>query len=240
MQGRNGTILQRIGGMMLFIQVLIILSLIINWSSFDGAYKIETMLMSVFAISVPGVLLFKAGENMKRKADAIKAMHQQGIVVRRKTSSLGNVLRVFGGIFLFLFGIIVMVITLYWSTQKDKLELFLLFLVLVFTPGVMMYRAGGKLNKKAAEQDALQQAAFMEFMHNPLLSHKEEDGDWDDDDREEDRGQSARQAAAEAAASVPPSRLPKMIACSGCGAQNSVPPGATVTCEYCGSTISYL
>ena len=240
MRARLGAILKGIGGILLFIQVLMILSIIINWSSFDGAYKMETFLLSVFAASVPGVLLFKAGENMKKKADAIKAMRQQGIVVRRKIFSLGNLLRVFGGIFLFLFSMVVLLITINWSTQKDKLELFLLFFVLFFTPGALMYWAGTKLNKKADEQNAMQQAASMELMHNPLQSDMEEDEDWDEYKRKEDPGQSARYAAAEAAASVSPPRLPKMITCPSCGAQNSVPPRSTISCEYCGSTISYL
>lgn len=34
-------------------------------------------------------------------------------------------------------------------------------------------------------------------------------------------------------------QLPKMITCSGCGAQSRVNPNSSVVCSYCGSTISY-
>jgi len=35
------------------------------------------------------------------------------------------------------------------------------------------------------------------------------------------------------------SQLPKSIPCTGCGAQNSVKPGQSKSCDYCGTTIAY-
>ncbi|MRN56250.1 hypothetical protein [Paenibacillus monticola] len=36
-----------------------------------------------------------------------------------------------------------------------------------------------------------------------------------------------------------PAQLPKSINCSGCGAQNTVQPGQSKACDYCGTTIPY-
>ncbi|KWX77727.1 hypothetical protein [Paenibacillus jilunlii] len=41
-----------------------------------------------------------------------------------------------------------------------------------------------------------------------------------------------------AAAPVPP-QLPKSVRCPGCGAQNTVSPGQSKNCDYCGTTIAY-
>jgi hypothetical protein len=36
-----------------------------------------------------------------------------------------------------------------------------------------------------------------------------------------------------------PPQLPKSMRCPGCGAQNTVSPGRSISCEYCGTTIAY-
>lgn len=36
-----------------------------------------------------------------------------------------------------------------------------------------------------------------------------------------------------------PQQLPKSVRCPGCGAQNTVAPGQSTTCDYCGTTIAY-
>ncbi|QQZ61523.1 hypothetical protein JI735_01780 [Paenibacillus sonchi] len=43
-----------------------------------------------------------------------------------------------------------------------------------------------------------------------------------------------------AAAPAPaPTQLPKSVRCPGCGAQNTVSPGQSKNCDYCGTTIAY-
>lgn len=42
-----------------------------------------------------------------------------------------------------------------------------------------------------------------------------------------------------AAPSQSPPQLPKSIRCPGCGAQNTVNPGQSKSCDYCGTTIAY-
>ncbi|MBT2290487.1 hypothetical protein J7E73_15375 [Paenibacillus albidus] len=54
---------------------------------------------------------------------------------------------------------------------------------------------------------------------------------------------SAAQRSGKSAGQQPSSpaspQLPKSIACPGCGAPNTVSPGASKICDYCGTTISY-
>ncbi|MFD2880219.1 hypothetical protein ACFTAO_36630 [Paenibacillus rhizoplanae] len=34
-------------------------------------------------------------------------------------------------------------------------------------------------------------------------------------------------------------QLPKSVRCPGCGAQNTVAPGQSTSCDYCGTTLAY-
>lgn len=243
MWSRPGAILRGVGGFLFFLQALIILSLLVNWSTFDGKYKWEAFLLSFFGFTVPGILIYKLGERRKKRAGSARTPHRQGMSLKR-WFRLGNVLRVIGSVFLIFFGLVGLIIAVTWSTQEDEVEILTIFFILFCLPGGLMYWAGTRLNRKEDQAQPAPNGFSGEANASSSQAGRTTDQEWKKYSREPIPKRSAYTATAAAAketasAQSPPSPPRRMI-CPGCGAQNTVPAQASVACEYCGSTLINL
>lgn len=160
------------------------------------------------------------------------------IVDWRTIFRLGNLLRLFGGVFMGLFGIIIFGVIVTWSVNEGRSTLIIFSSLFLFIPGALMFWSGTRIIKKTNEQNSIPPTPTPEHIPEPSRP------DMDEGRRAANgpvpQNHPAGRAAAEAAAANASSPgQPKMITCPGCGAQSSVPPNSTIICEYCNSTISY-
>ncbi|NGP60296.1 hypothetical protein L3476_22705 [Paenibacillus thiaminolyticus] len=243
MWSRPGAILRGVGGFLFFLQALIILSLLVNWSTFDGEYKWEAFLLSFFGFTAPGILLYQLGERRRKKGKSAQTVHRQGISLKR-WFRLGNVLRVIGMAFLIFFGLVGLVTAVTWSEQQDELEILTIFFILFCLPGGLMYWAGTRLNRKEDQAQSVPNGFSREGKAGPAQAGRTTDQEWKKYSREPIPKRSAytytAAAAKETASAQSPSSPPRRMICPGCGAQNTVPAQASVACEYCGSTLTNL
>ncbi|SUA51401.1 Uncharacterised protein [Paenibacillus thiaminolyticus] len=243
MWSRPGAILRGVGGVLFFLQALAILSLLVNWSSFDGKYKWETFLLSFFVFTVPGILLYKLGERRRKKGGPTQSVYRQGVSLNR-WFRLGNVLRVIGMVFLIFFGLVGLILAVSWSTQKDKLEILTIFFILFCLPGGLMYWAGTRLNRKEDQAPPVPNGFSGEGKAGSAQPGRTTDQEWKKYSREPIPKRSAytytAAAAKETASAKSTPSPPRRMICPGCGAQNTVPAQASVACEYCGSTLTNL
>lgn len=136
--------------------------------------------------------------------------------------------------------------------------------VLYLLPGVSMIRAGKRVIRRAEKEAAARHAEWEEQRNAIAEQTKEETAKlWKEQkdlfkemaammsDFEKEHAYARTETApkgTESSASSPKrtepterkkEQLPKMITCSGCGAQSRVNPNSSVVCSYCGATISY-
>ncbi|WP_268625010.1 hypothetical protein [Paenibacillus alvei] len=233
MRGKIGSFLKFCGGFLIFALVLSILGMLMDRSMFRKDYLMVCLLVFL----LPGLVLRKIGGSMKKKADEREQLRQLGL--NPPSMAFQSFLRFAGGFLMFLYGIVWFGMIVNWSTQGDKFMLAAIFALLFFTPGVLLWWAASGLEKRSQERFRREHLAYFEQETVPMPSY----APTIEEIVEEPPAQPIRRAEMEAAASstVPQTapQLPKMIACSSCGAQTSVSPSSTSTCEYCGSTVTY-
>ncbi|EJW19312.1 hypothetical protein M5X00_21045 [Paenibacillus alvei] len=235
MRARFGSILSFFGGLFLFAFGIGMIGIMLERSMF----RVDFIGVCFFVFLIPGLILFRFGGKIKKKAKEREYFRQLGL--NPPSMVLYSFMRFIGGCLILLYAVVCFSMIVNWTTQKDKLILAILFALLFFTPGVLLWWAASALEKKSQERFRMKYPEYFEQeplpRDMPLNIETVERVEMVPE-------QPIRYAVAEAevatsVSSIPP-QLPKMITCSSCGAKNSVSPNSATKCEYCGSTVTYM
>lgn len=225
---KKGSFLKVVGGIFLFFQISFILSFLLNLSQL---HEIEDwfrkLLYSVFVFGIPGICLFRKGKQRRTKAEIELQLRQRGILLpAKKLWRASNFMRGLGWMMMLFVELVLLGNMMIWSDMQEEVEMLFVFVLLLGVPGALLVWASMKLDRSADEKAMVEQ--YRVQLVNEMTDHDERDDNFKPYER----------AAANSAAANKP-MLPKVVDCTGCGAQIKVQPDSVAACEYCGSMMAY-